>query len=477
MNRRLGDLLVEAKVLTAKELAGRLARAVTIGEERTEADLLATAIAHERALAAVLAKTTGSPAAVMSECVLDALALGLIPKVIAEKHKALPILVDAETISVAFSDPSPGAIVDQIAFASGRRVVPYVAVPHILQSMLLPAYEARARGDATFAGKGAKPGGAHLEAVREVGEQNAATPFLLELLPLDEELTPAAPKTLPARTVPESFPVLRHRDMPTPIGMQRPTGRLAVVVEDDEAIRHLITRTLEADGFVVRQGATGEDAVRILREVQPTIIILDAMLPGVHGFEICARAKQSDVFKDVPIIMVSAVYRGWEHAREIQEVHGADAFVEKPFDVHYLRKLVATLLGSELQRAPIAPQTAGELKAIRARYEQAFVFGDTAGATMALQQWLAVDPFDPLAHLEAGNLHMQQGNLPWAMQSYETATIYDSKLFPAMLNLATVAEKLGFWRKARRVWQRAAALAPDEKMRAEIVAHVHALEG
>jgi tetratricopeptide (TPR) repeat protein len=173
--------------------------------------------------------------------------------------------------------------------------------------------------------------------------------------------------------------------------------------------------------------------------------------------------------------MVSAVYRGWEQAREIQEVHGADAFVEKPFDVHYLRKLVANLLGRELQRAPLPPQTSTEVKAVRTRFEQAFVFGDLGGATAALQQWLAVDPFDPLAHLEAGNLHMQQGNLPWAMQSYETATIYDSKLFPAMLNLATVAEKLGFWRKARAVWQRAAAFAPDEKMRTEITTHLRSL--
>jgi len=474
---RLADLLVEAKVLSSAEVEKRLARSVTVGEERTERDLLATAIAHERAIAKHLAKGAGTPSVVLSESVLDSLALGLIPKVIAERNHALPLSVDKETISVAFDDAAPGAIIDQIAFASGRRVIPYVVVKEILASMIVPAYEARARGDKVFAGSRARGTAPHVEIVRDESTGEIDANFVLDLLPFDEQLTPAAPKSGPAPVDLGGVDIVRPREMPTPHAIRRPTERLAVVVEDDEAIRHLISKTLEQDGFVVRAGATGEDAVRILREVQPTIIVLDAMLPGVHGFEICARAKQSEVFKDVPIIMVSAVYRGWEQSREIQEVHGADAFVEKPFDVHYLRKLVATLLGSELVRAPLPTRTTTELKGVRMRFEQAFVFGDLAGATEALKQWLAVDPFDPHAHLEAGNLHMQQGNLPWAMQSYETATVYDSGLFPAVLNLATVSEKLGFWKKARRVWGRAMVLAPDEKMRAEIAGHVARLGG
>ena len=56
------------------------------------------------------------------------------------------------------------------------------------------------------------------------------------------------------------------------------------------------------------------------------------------------------MFAATPIIVVSAVYKGWEHARTVQETHGADAFVEKPFDVHYLRQLAARMIGRELPR-------------------------------------------------------------------------------------------------------------------------------
>ena len=62
----------------------------------------------------------------------------------------------------------------------------------------------------------------------------------------------------------------------------------------------------------------GLTALRLVKERHPDLIVLDAMLPEVHGFEIARRIKGSQRYGSIPIIMVSAVYRGWRYAEDLK---------------------------------------------------------------------------------------------------------------------------------------------------------------
>ena len=80
----------------------------------------------------------------------------------------------------------------------------------------------------------------------------------------------------------------------------------------------------------------------------PDIVILDGMLPEVHGFEICHQIKTSERFRHIPVIMMSGVHTGWRFAADVKERYGADDYIEKPFDPPELLRRVETLLN----RAP-----------------------------------------------------------------------------------------------------------------------------
>jgi two-component system, OmpR family, phosphate regulon response regulator PhoB len=104
----------------------------------------------------------------------------------------------------------------------------------------------------------------------------------------------------------------------------------------------LITYNLEAEGYVVDNVARGDEAELRLSEHLPDLLILDWMLPGVSGIEICRRLRARDTTRTLPIIMVTA--RGAESERVQGLAVGADDYVVKPFSVIELMARVHALL-------------------------------------------------------------------------------------------------------------------------------------
>lgn len=140
-----------------------------------------------------------------------------------------------------------------------------------------------------------------------------------------------------------------------------------LLVEDEAAIAEGLTITLEAEGFQVEWVATGTEALGALGRTRPDLVLLDLMLPGLSGTEVC-RAIRAD--SDVPIIMVTA--RAEEVDRVVGLELGADDYLTKPFST---RELVARIR-AVLRRAPVAdaldPDAPVEAKGVRvdrARHE------------------------------------------------------------------------------------------------------------
>ena len=115
-----------------------------------------------------------------------------------------------------------------------------------------------------------------------------------------------------------------------------------LIVEDESDLALLLAYNLEAEGYVAETVERGDEAELRLAENPPDLVILDWMLPGVSGLEICRRLRARETSRALPVIMVTA--RG-EEAERIRGLHvGADDYVVKPFSVPELMARVRALL-------------------------------------------------------------------------------------------------------------------------------------
>ena len=115
-----------------------------------------------------------------------------------------------------------------------------------------------------------------------------------------------------------------------------------MVVEDEEALTTLLRYNLDAEGYDVETVARGDDADTRLKERVPDLVVLDWMLPGLSGIELCRRLRARPETKQLPIIMLTA--RGEESERVRGLATGADDYIVKPFSVPELIARVRALL-------------------------------------------------------------------------------------------------------------------------------------
>ncbi len=122
-----------------------------------------------------------------------------------------------------------------------------------------------------------------------------------------------------------------------------------LIVEDEEPLTLLLRYNLEAEGYQVEALARGDEADTRLKESVPDLLILDWMLPGVSGIELCRRLRSRPETRSLPIIMLTA--RGEESERVRGLATGADDYIVKPFSVpELLARLRALLRRSKPER-------------------------------------------------------------------------------------------------------------------------------
>jgi two-component system, OmpR family, phosphate regulon response regulator PhoB len=115
-----------------------------------------------------------------------------------------------------------------------------------------------------------------------------------------------------------------------------------LVVEDEEALTTLLRYNLDSEGYEVETVARGDDADIRLKERVPDLIVLDWMLPGLSGIELCRRLRARPETKQLPIIMLTALGEESERVRGLAT--GADDYIVKPFSVPELLARVKSLL-------------------------------------------------------------------------------------------------------------------------------------
>jgi len=117
------------------------------------------------------------------------------------------------------------------------------------------------------------------------------------------------------------------------------TGTNILIVEDDERIRTAVRLVLEEEGHLVIETESGEAALEVFAHDPSNVVLIDIMLPGIDGFEVCRRVRR---LSDVPIIMVTA--RDDSHDIVAGLEAGADDYLSKPFDPKVLSARIRALL-------------------------------------------------------------------------------------------------------------------------------------
>jgi DNA-binding response OmpR family regulator/curved DNA-binding protein CbpA len=165
----------------------------------------------------------------------------------------------------------------------------------------------------------------------------------------------------------------------------------ALVVEDDKAIQQLLRDALEAEGFQVTAEKDGEWALMQLERRLPDLVITDVLLPSVSGFELIAALRAMPGGTDVPVIVISGIYRGRRHKKTAEESLGVVGYLDKPFEVGALISVIKRTLGdqypgverSRTRKSPDAKRTMGDdpLAAVESKKER----DDVEAAARALE--------------------------------------------------------------------------------------------
>ena len=119
------------------------------------------------------------------------------------------------------------------------------------------------------------------------------------------------------------------------------------IVEDEPDLRDTLTYNFENEGFTVKSFSNGESFLESLAKNKPNLVILDLMLPGISGLDVCRKLRSDDNFNDISVVMLTA--KSEEIDRIVGFELGADDYVTKPFSVRELILRVKVLLKKRVE--------------------------------------------------------------------------------------------------------------------------------
>ena len=478
--KQIGQILLAHRALTQAQLDHALAsggkgpapNALPLASRLVEASLMKPVQALKG-----LSEQLGVPGIDLEQICLKLADLALVPREVALRHQLLPVLVREERVFLAMREPTNRKVIDEIEFTTGKRVFPYVALVCQLNRVISTAYEMKERGETYFVGPfcppevrlkaGIGPATPHPPRAGDTSQSGAfATSGIVD--DAMEEATEGA-----RLSVTEFGQATRELSVLAGPAMLRPPhqeGKRTVLVVDDEVeIRNILRIVLEQRGYRVLEADRGQSALRVLKDETPDVLILDAMLPGdLHGFDIAKQLKGSTKFANLPIIMVSAVYKGWRFAEDVQASYKVDAYIEKPFRVAEVIEAVERALEHGHHKRADLEKISAEAERKLSLGIEAYREGRFEEAIDHLREGTKLDPLAYRLHFHLGLLLGKRGHTYDAIGALETALRINGKHFPALKNLAVLYQKAGFRNKAVEVWERALRMAPDEPTRQSI---------
>ena len=528
--KQLGKSLLKQKLVTPEQLDELLETQRASPGVRLASAAMRSGRIEEVDLLRALSEQHGVPGIDLSQVVVPTANLSLVPLDLAKQYLILPFSLKEQEIFLAMADPGDRRVIDEIEFVTGRTVHPYVALHEHLASVIDEAYQLLDRGEPHYVGPNApgdylqslgikpsvrppppappapaaplgqlpkRPSVAGSWPQAEVRIRGASLVSSSEMdasgLPpgvpsLSAPRSGGRPPTMPGaptrpgeRRLPTLDPVFDSRVAALPKeeiahALRGPNDpRRVLVVDDEDDIRRMLRRVLQERGYVVLEASKGSEALQMVREQVPDLILLDAMLPEIHGFDICRRIKGSQKYGHIPIIMVSAIYRGWRFAEDLRESYGVNLFLEKPFKISEVVSAVERALEGQHDEHEDDEELSDSASEALTSGIDAYKAGDIDSAIAHLRRGVSIDPLSFRLHYHLGLLYGRRDNLFEAIHEMETAVDLTPRNFAALKNLAVLYQRAGFKHRSIEIWERALGNAPDDETKRGIKDHLMSL--
>ncbi len=465
--RRIGELLVEAGLLKQKDVPAIDAHA-NATKTRFASAAVDLGLVSEQEVLQFLAKQHGVPAVDLTRSVLPRALLNRIPKEVASREEMIPLRLEDSNLLLAMSSPDNLGVRDEIAFVTGFSVLPYVAMRRRLLSAVEEAY---ADSSDPYLGPRASAEDADqygYVAIVTGGSVSAEDEVAMEVeIEVDE--APDGDDTIELN----EDAIVEPPASPQKEGYDHWVGEGAdtvIVIDDEPEILKLLVTTLKSLDVNIVSSVRGVDALHKIKQYRPDLVITDAMLPEVHGFEIVRKLKESKRFAKTPVLMISAIYRGWRIAEDIKTTYQVDAFLEKPFRVAELRHHVSQLLETT-ERSDVTELPAEALRNYTQGVE-AYKSGQLEEAFDKLKAAEAAEPFSSRVQFMLARVLERQERPLQAIYHYERAIELKPTMFAATKNLALLYQTKGFRNKAIEMWERSLRAAPSDDVREQIKSHL-----
>ena len=413
----LGEILVEAGLLTAAQVEEALAVQRNVGE-RFASILVRQNLLTEKFGVTYLGRQLGLPAVDFSRTTIDLGVLRLVPLALCEEHLVFPIRVERGHLLLAMHDPLDRVLIEQIERGQGVRVAPCVALEVSLKYAIEEARRALQDQRSTITAN-VQP---HLQPVDEPKPGEGAD-GVMGVKPAEPDAAPVVVDTLLLATA-------------------------------DDTSRALWTRTLSGVGrYEVVPSPSGEDVVS--RASTADLVIIDAALSGLHGFEACRRIKKADPGRRVLTLSESA--DAWRTPGDVQEALGSDLHLVKPLRSADLLMHVDRLLGRDSPASGSKDDGDQSLQ----QGMTALTQGEFDRAGEALQRAIEANPEEELGHYYLGMTSEKLGRPFEAIQHYERAVAVNPQSHDALARLGEICQGLGFRRKAADAWERLLFALPE----------------
>jgi CheY-like chemotaxis protein len=469
--------LVKTGVL-AGDAAARALAAAHDGDVASAA--LRLGLAQEVDLVRALADLHGCPGVELSRSVVPTSNLDVIAGGFCRQRRVLPVSVGRQEVVLAMADPEDYALADEIRFVTGRKVLRYVAVPAAIERALDGLLRERGRSAPAWRGPQAPAlpepaapwvGVVHGAARRaESGIELPEITTTMEIIGIADELTatPFSAPTPARRTRSAGHapaPLRAEGDVgTTTVRMQGVgVGKVVLVADAAPEPREQAAALVAKLGCTVLQAANGRAALDLVREARPEVVILEALLPMMPGFEVCRAVKGDPVLRPTRVVLTSGIHRGTV-AADAKIAFGADAFLEKPYRGEEVMRVAKILLlgpaGDPAEQAARAAAQAAWREG--AKLLQA---GRIEEAIARLREAAARDDLSAEAHYYLGHALARAGLLFEAAAAFSRAAELRPDVDSAHQVLALTYEQLGFQQSAREAWARAVETCKDESRR------------
>lgn len=128
-------------------------------------------------------------------------------------------------------------------------------------------------------------------------------------------------------------------EVPMPVAKKSPrvaaVPKVILLVDDEMSVLMLVKKILEDSGYTVDAAISGEQALKKLREIRPNLVILDMMMPGLSGLDVCKRIRQTPEWQSLHVMFLTVMRRTKEVEEDLKMLNVSD-YVEKPFSVEDL---------------------------------------------------------------------------------------------------------------------------------------------